>query len=767
VIEGVEMAKRNSPTKSLAINKKRCFTDAELDPYRKDLVGKGYRLLNYLGTGNWGEVYKVHHMKLNCDRAVKILLPKYFNDKLIKKRFLNEAQKMIRVSHNHIVNIFDLGTPNRRPYYIMEYIESDNLKKYLRRNKKIRREGLLEIIKQICNVLKYIHSNGIVHLDIKAENILVEEDLLGKGIKLADFGLAHYFVGTTMPNYEVNPDIIWMPRSLQLLRGKRVKARDFKPSQDLAYFGKMLDDVQYPKISEGKFTYRQITLLKKIIDDLKNEKFSSAREVEEKIDKLEPAHPSSGGIPEIASIHTIDSQFSIRLPRQGIVPLTPRLVKLIDLPEFQRLRYIKQLGPTSLIYPGATHCRFEHSLGAYTTAVEYLCYLLADPEFDYLFDSKSLTALLIAVLLHDIGHYPFAHQLEELHDDRFPSHRDLSCDLICGNIFIPNRVASSPQISEVIEKDFELDPDRIVRLIKTTHKKIRLSKEERILASFLDGALDVDKQDYLMRDSIHAGVEYGMHFDKYRLLRSLTISKRLSELAVTEKGKTAVEFLIMGRSAMFSEVYWHHTNRATTVMIQRAFEEFLDYKKPRREAFRETLLAKSDEELLYYLITQGPRYISDLVPSHSKFPTRRVYKRVITFAHHYGGYKERIYDALVNLGKAKRREIETAIFTYLTKKSPDKRIRRHYILLDIPSGDEKLQPTQIVFPNTPSRDEISLEKITHFDHTIFDQFFRHTKKARVYCHPCIKELALSNERGIRELIAQAVDVAIPQEEILT
>ena len=93
----------------------------------------------------------------------------------------------------------------------------------------------------------------------------------------------------------------------------------------------------------------------------------------------------------------------------------------------------------------------------------------------------------------------------------------------------------------------------------------------RILQSILSGPIDVDKMDYLARDSLHAGVPYGRHFDQGRLLASLCLNMAGDGLAITDKGKTAAEMMVFARYVMFSEVYWHHAVRAATAMLQRAF----------------------------------------------------------------------------------------------------------------------------------------------------------------------------------------------------
>ena len=751
-------------TKRTRPKKKPILSEAELKLYKTHLEKKGYAWIGYLGTGNWAEVYKVRHKDLNSLRAVKILLPRYLKDDVLKNRFLGEARKMLKLKHNHIVNILDLGTPDGKPYYVMEYVEANDLGEFLESHHDLGRDEYLQILVQLCDVLNYIHTNGIVHLDIKAENVLVERNFSAGGIKLADFGLAHSMAGSSR-RYVVNPDITWMPKSLAEQRGKNVSGQTFKPVHDLAYLGKMLDDLRFDRHVAPVWSERQRVILRKTIKDLQEEHFQSATQLELKLAKLSPSHPPADGVPELAAAHAVDSWDTIRIPPNTIVPVTERIRKLIDLPEFQRLRRVKQLGPTSLVYPGASHSRFEHSLGAYALAVEYLSHLLGVPQFDYLFEPAHLRTLLAAVLLHDIGHYPFAHQLAELHDVRFADHRTVTRDLLCGRIKLPNRPKHVPEIQDVLSRDFAIECDNVAKLIKHTHGTPDLTNEQKLLASFLDSALDVDKLDYLMRDSLHCGVEYALHIDRARLLRSLTISTQRHELAVTEKGKIAVEYMIMGRSAMFSEVYWHHTNRAATAMIQRAFTEVLRFKKIQKDELLQNFLQIGDEEALHFLVHNGPDHVRELVPSLPPWSLRQVYKRLFTFTRHYREeYKVQIYDKLLDLDRKGKRRIEKAIVRLIRKKHPGLQVRDHEILLDIPTGDRSLPPVQIVYPSI--EDEISLKSITHFSESIFEEFFKHTKKARVFCSPRLKPKLLSDRAEILHEIARIVDVAIPEDELI-
>jgi HD superfamily phosphohydrolase len=259
-------------------------------------------------------------------------------------------------------------------------------------------------------------------------------------------------------------------------------------------------------------------------------------------------------IPELARSHTAVGR--VRIPPGVDVPLTPRVRRLIDSAGFRRLTQITQLGLVRLIYPGATHTRQEHSLGVYLAAIEYLDQLAADQRFASAVAPQDAELLLAAALLHDVGHWPFGHPIEDIGLGEIPNHESLA-----------SREIATGEIAEILERDWHFNPQTVADLICGNVTK----PAHRLLRSILSGPIDVDKIDYLMRDSLHAGVPYGQHFDRLRLIGSLCLNEAGDSLAITDKGKTAAELMVFARYVMFSEVYWHHAVRSATAMLQRAF----------------------------------------------------------------------------------------------------------------------------------------------------------------------------------------------------
>ena len=250
---------------------------------------------------------------------------------------------------------------------------------------------------------------------------------------------------------------------------------------------------------------------------------------------------------------------SLRISPEVDVPVTSRVKRIIDTAAFRRLSRVSQLGLVSMVYPGASHTRFEHSLGVYRNAIHYVQQLQNDPIFCTHIEEESVLCLLLAALLHDIGHWPFCHAIEDLRLEGLPRHESLARSLL-----------RSDELAEAIRSDWGLDPEKIANIIAPAKGGPDASPTQKILKSMLSGPIDIDKLDYLERDSLHAGVPYGRNFDRNRLVRSLCIHPETFELAITDKGKTAAEMMVFARYVMFSEVYWHHAVRSATAMLHRA-----------------------------------------------------------------------------------------------------------------------------------------------------------------------------------------------------
>ncbi len=270
----------------------------------------------------------------------------------------------------------------------------------------------------------------------------------------------------------------------------------------------------------------------------------------------------------------------VRDPLWNTIRLDPTAVRIIDTAAFQRLRYIRQLGFAHLVYPGATHTRFDHALGVYHLTVTALRLLRERSRSipDEAFEGSALVPY--AALLHDIGHYAFSHALEELEPRQVPGdHEALS-----------RRFFESPELERALSSLGEGAADRIYAMIR--------GRSEIPLRGLVSGSLDLDKMEYLRRDARFCGVPYG-EVDVDRLLEGLVLLSDPEtgawEVGVHEKAVSALESLLFAKYQMFRNVYWHHAVRAATALYKRIVDDAV-----RGEILEpDDLVGPTDEELLY------------------------------------------------------------------------------------------------------------------------------------------------------------------------
>lgn len=225
----------------------------------------------------------------------------------------------------------------------------------------------------------------------------------------------------------------------------------------------------------------------------------------------------------------------VRDPIHGFIPVRPVEAALIDTTPMQRLRRIKQLGLSHLVYPGAEHSRFPHSLGAMHVAGR-----LADALRGVGW-AGDVGLVRLAALLHDIGHPPLSHAGEQ-----GSRHEVMTLALIRAG-----------DVADVLRRH-DVDPEQIAAIVGGT--------ADPVACAIVAGQLDADRMDYLLRDSHMCGVRYG-EFDLDRLVESITLTPE-GRVGVRRSGQYAAEGLLLARYSMFAQVYFHRTRRILDVLLE-------------------------------------------------------------------------------------------------------------------------------------------------------------------------------------------------------
>lgn len=220
--------------------------------------------------------------------------------------------------------------------------------------------------------------------------------------------------------------------------------------------------------------------------------------------------------------------------------------RLINTKEFQRLRRIRQLGTTYLTFHGAEHSRFSHSLGVYEITRRIISQFERSGYKDWIPEERLLT--LCAALLHDLGHGPFSHSIEEAFE---MNHEDWTCRIILENTEIT-------EILRDVEEDF---PQKVASVIAKTY-------EHEIVVNLVSSPLDADRMDYLLRDAYYTGVNYGT-IDIDRILRMLRPYN--GRVVVKESGMHAIEDYLMSRYQMYWQVYFHPVTRSSEIILRQIF----------------------------------------------------------------------------------------------------------------------------------------------------------------------------------------------------
>lgn len=502
----------------------------------------------------------------------------------------------------------------------------------------IRLDSIMEtIIKKfhlIAKAIQYLHSKDIVHYDIKPDNLMIDKSENDNPL-LSDLGYAKkvinqtskQVIGFTSPYAHL--ELLYTLESKESTnRNRAIIDLDEKHKLfDIFSFGKTILEIlkvvgdKFEDIVGYNYNFMYIHLAAcRMLDgknlserdkgampkeergfkrpdkfyketwmefdqyDLKKIQYDNFNDIVFDFEKILNKRQEIFKIPELKISYPERIQSNYNEP----APFSKRVERIINHPLFNRLIHIPQLGILHTVYPTATHSRFEHSIGTYRNSCLYIRSLYNDPYnplFKQLVNNTDIKSLMLAALLHDLGHFPLAHEFEEAIKSYIEKskikkiaknldHEQYTIVLLKKSI----KDYSEDQftLKEIIEKHWQVDLKDVINILEKKDEDDDQDLKQQMLHSIIDGPIDVDKLDWLQRDSHNCYLKYGDLIDEDRLIRTLSViikkekGKTSLIIGVYEKGQTAAESFAFGRYLLYQSLYWHHTARAIRAMLNEA-----------------------------------------------------------------------------------------------------------------------------------------------------------------------------------------------------
>lgn len=594
--------------------------------------------------GGTGIVFKATHVRIKQELALKFNRPRKEQEtiSLIENELsvlpLLEHSNIIKVID---VAKFDLKTPQFECPALSILIEpfipqAINLREYVRslslrgteineQNIFVMDESLLKltsVLRQWVEALIYIHKSGFVYLDMKPDNAIVDKN---DHLIVIDFGTSQKVDPDDQSSIEIffsdpyaHPRIKKHAEKTSTNRVKAaIKRSDIMCELDYYALGKSIielleiishhhshDFPQRPlfqslhflatRLLDGQNVSRPGTsmtwrgdelFLGEVFDRLIPQDYATIkysdlqdvlRDLEKELGNWNPEHV----VPELETFPTS----TLRVVPDINTTLTKRLISLIEHPLFARLKMINQLGLMTYIYPTAIHTRYDHSLGTYSYTICYIRALFNDSQncmFRNLINEKDIKAAILAALLHDLGQYPLAHDLQDAQPKIF-DHSSFSIELLEDD----TKDKDGRTLRDIIQNDdygWGVELEALKRILQAHSHPAKLLEvptaqdfKADMLSALIDGPIDADKADYIVRDSISCQISYGNQLDIHRLLNVLTTvripdylgSRHKVTIGIYEKGSASAAAFSLARFLLHASVYWHHASRILKAMLQ-------------------------------------------------------------------------------------------------------------------------------------------------------------------------------------------------------
>ncbi len=646
-------------------------------------ISTHYRLRKPLSMGGAGIVILVENLSLSSSdfsdgetepkySVLKMPRPVAGQVEILNHILYGETKKLLQLNHQNLVRIEYVDREVGGTYfYVMQFLSNlEDADEAIARQPTLNK--LMQILRGAFLGIEYLHKSGIAHLDIKPGNVFSTDSQSVVGdlgfAKAVDVpGVTTNIGGTRGYQHQDHLSLIHeasiskldLTDSNRLMNMSEVYREKIHKEWDIYSLGitvlvllRILSSTNPASVQT--YEYRYLTLMAyRMLGEKVDYAAQSTDDIRKKYSAYEDepiVRPSYLGIPASAFVgiayHSLqeivadflkltgESDITKEVPELAefqtetiqasslvAVPFSPRLRALIDTDEVAGLTDVDQLGLVRLIYPVASHSRLEHVLGTAALATKYARALLADqlnPIFRQLISRQHVEALLLAALVHDIGHYALAHDLEEVDPEIF--HHEVRTKHLLTR--------DGSAVREAINSGaWRANLDDVLQVLKEddeTGAGSSLPLQTQVLQSILDGPIDADKVDYLVRDSENLRLPYGRGIDVEKLISTLTVVVSSdtrgveARVGIHEKGRIPAESVAFARYSMFGSVYWHKTHRALKAMLNRiGMEALWRVKQAHQSTYRDALrtelyelLGEASDELFSLSESRGEKRVS-------------------------------------------------------------------------------------------------------------------------------------------------------------
>lgn len=661
----------------------------------------------------------------------------------VRETLIAEIEILSPLSHRCLPTVYQSNIRQERPYYVCTYHPGKTFNEFRNAPDSLGVKESAYVVWSLLDVLRYLHETGRTHCDLHSNNVMISAEVFRHGIMVIDFSSGHRDSDSSLETSN-RGNLHFKPVEQQGRTGRRVNR-----SQELMAFRradfKALGTLLALMSNKLLINTSQVT---------RTAYLEYCRALQDgRIDNWNEAHDRFASVIDPYRIQTENADLflsekgtplEITIPVSGHTTVGEGPLAIINTDSFQRLRGIKQLSFCDWRFPGATHSRFEHSIGVFSVCKEATHHLMHDPVFREQFSPIQIRGLLLAALLHDIGHYPFAHVIEQYAASRFPDNSE-ALRIVSHEVHGKELLESDSELAEAIKRYWG---DEALMQAKKT-----LDGNASVLSELIDGPIDIDKIDYLMRDASHCGIAFGDGLDAQGLLKAYRCVDNGRHLGIDEKGVSATEGLMILQDQMLSSVYWDETVRGVICM----FHGVLAYLVKReigtlRKLVAELKACRSDNDAIAnVLIPWIDKFkgneksdLKSLISTHATSMSSRAYVPIKTYRSSDDAPRKafmNIYRMIIGQRNSNQSStpiewkavssLREAFIEAFAEKGIN--LKRLHLGVDVPSG--KGSRRRVVVQSDPNGPTVSITEISHLNTSIFDDPAAYLSPVRVYLAP--------------------------------